>query len=453
MGAPFKAYDVRGRIPAEINVPFAYRFSQALKQSLNPGTVVIGHDMRMDSPALAEALTQGLLDSGVAVRPVGRCGTEEVYFHTAASGADAGLMVTASHNPPDYNGIKMVLKGASAATPDNAFNAIEEIMRSDAVLQPVADYAARGALHDPCDRDAYIERLLNEVAGQNLKPMKIVCHAGNGCAGPIIDLLEKHLPFTFIKIDHEPDPRLPNGVPNPLLPEKREKASRAVIEHGADLAIAWDGDFDRCFLYDHKGRFVEGYYLVGMIAQSLLAKNPGSTVLYDPRLTWNTIDVVESAGGVAKACRTGHAYFKQMMREENAIYGGEMSAHHYFRDFAYCDSGMLAWLNVVAELSASGTTLAERLEERIAAYPCSGEINFTVSDAAEVQARISDHYMPQNPEIESQDGLGMVFDDWRFNLRASNTEPLLRLNVETRGDKALLKAKVDELRGMIEQAG
>lgn len=453
MGAPFKAYDVRGRIPEEINIPFAYRFSQALKQSLNPGTVVVGHDMRMDSPAIAEALTQGLLDSGVSVRPVGRCGTEEVYFHTAASGADAGLMVTASHNPPDYNGIKMVLKGASAATPDNAFNGIEAIMRSDAVLRPVADYAARGTLFDLCDRDAYIERLLNEVAGQNLKPMKIVCHAGNGCAGPIIDLLEKHLPFTFIKIDHEPDPRLPNGVPNPLLPEKREKASKAVIEHGADLAIAWDGDFDRCFLYDHKGQFVEGYYLVGMIAQTLLGKHPGSTVLYDPRLTWNTIDMVESAGGVAKPCRTGHAYFKQMMREENAIYGGEMSAHHYFRDFAYCDSGMLAWLDVVADLSASGTTLAERLEERIAAYPCSGEINFTVSDAAEVQKRISDHYLPQNPEVESQDGLGMVFDDWRFNLRASNTEPLLRLNVETRGDKALLKAKVDELRGMIEQAG
>ncbi|EKF19838.1 phosphomannomutase/phosphoglucomutase [Nitratireductor pacificus] len=451
MGAPFKAYDVRGRIPAEINVPFAYRFSQALRQSLSPKAVVVGHDMRSDSPALAQALTQGLLDSGVDVLPVGRCGTEEVYFHTAASGADAGLMVTASHNPMDYNGIKMVLKGAAAATPENAFNPIETIMRSDAVLATAATYDERGSLQPVCDRGAYIERLLNEVAGQALKPMKIVCHAGNGCAGPIIDLLEEHLPFTFIKIDHEPDPALPNGIPNPLLPEKRARASQAVIEHGADLAIAWDGDFDRCFLYDHKGRFVEGYYLVGMIAQSLLGKDPGGTILYDPRLTWNTIEVVEQAGGVAKPCRTGHAYFKKMMREENAVYGGEMSAHHYFRDFSYCDSGMLAWLDVVAELSKSGTTLAERLEERIAAYPCSGEINFTVDDAKAAQARVSDHFMPKNPELETIDGLGMVFDDWRFNLRASNTEPLLRLNVETRGDEALLAAKVAELRGLIEK--
>jgi phosphomannomutase / phosphoglucomutase len=452
MSAPFKAYDVRGRIPEEINTPFAYRFAQATKDALGPKAVVVGHDMRLDSPSLAGALTQGLLDSGIDVLPVGQCGTEEVYFHTARSGADAGLMVTASHNPPDYNGIKMVLKGAAAATPDNAFNAIEELLRSDRVFPTASNYRERGALHPVCDRNAYVERLLEEVAGQDLKPMKIVCHAGNGCAGPIIDLLEKHLPFTFIKIDHEPNPWLPNGVPNPLLPEKREKASRAVVEHGADIAIAWYGDFDRCFLYDHKGRFVEGYYLVGMIAQAMLKKAPGSTILYDPRLTWNTIDVVESAGGVAKPCRTGHAYFKQMMRKENAIYGGEMSAHHYFRDFAYCDSGMLAWLDVVCELSATGMSLAETLEERIAAFPCSGEINFTVDDAKAAQQRVADHFQRFNPKLETIDGLGMVFDDWRFNLRASNTEPLLRLNVETRANQKLLDEKVQELRRLIEGA-
>ncbi|WP_336057776.1 phosphomannomutase/phosphoglucomutase [Nitratireductor sp. CH_MIT9313-5] len=450
MSAPFKAYDVRGQIPSQINVPFAYRFAQAVKASLNPQRVVVGHDMRIDSPALAQALMQGLMDSGVDVLPVGRCGTEEVYFHTAHSGADAGLMVTASHNPPDYNGIKMVLKGAAAATPENAFNAIEELVRSDKALPQVTDHADRGVFHDHCNREDYIARLLQEVTSKQLKPLKIVTHAGNGCAGPIIDLLERHLPFTFIKVDHEPDPKLPNGVPNPLLPEKRQKASQAVLDHGADLGIAWDGDFDRCFLYDHKGRFVEGYYLVGMIAKHMLEKEPGSTILYDPRLTWNTIDIVESNGGVAKPCRTGHAYFKQMMREENAIYGGEMSAHHYFRDFSYCDSGMLAWLDVVSELSASGARLADVLEERIAAYPCSGELNFTVDDAKAVQERVAEHFQSANPEVESIDGLGMVFDDWRFNLRASNTEPLLRLNVETRGDKALLEKKVEELRGLIQ---
>ena len=449
MSAPFKAYDVRGQIPGEINVPFAYRFAQATKETLAPRKVVVGHDMRIDSPALAGALSQGLLDSGIDVLPVGQCGTEEVYFHTARSGADAGLMVTASHNPPDYNGIKMVLKGSAAATPDNAFNRIEEAMRSDRAFPAVPSYGERGTLLPVCDRTPYIERLLEEVAGQPLKPMKIVCHAGNGCAGPIIDLLEAHLPFTFIKIDHEPDPRLPNGVPNPLLKEKRQKAIQAVKDNDADLAIAWDGDFDRCFLYDHKGRFVEGYYLVGMIAKRMLEKEPGSTILYDPRLTWNTIDIVESMGGVAKPCRTGHAYFKEMMRAENAIYGGEMSAHHYFRDFAYCDSGMLTWLDVVCELSASGKSLAETLEERIAAYPCSGEINFTVDDAKAVQERVAEHYQKQNPTLETIDGLGMVFDDWRFNLRASNTEPLLRLNVETRADQRLLDEKVKELSGLI----
>lgn len=449
MKPPFKAYDLRGRIPAEINVPFAYRFAQATARSLGAREVVVGHDMRRDSPALAEALTQGLLDSGVGVRPVGLCGTEEVYFHTADTGADAGLMVTASHNPENYNGIKMVLKGATAATRDNALAAIEALVFSDTNLASVDTYAARGRLEKTLDRSRYIDRLLQQVAGKALKPMKIVCHAGNGCAGPIIDLLEKHLPFEFIKIDHQPDASLPNGIPNPLLPEKRARAAQAVVDSGADLGIAWDGDFDRCFLYDHRGDFVEGYYLVGMIAETMLRDRPGSTVVYDPRLTWNTIDVVERAGGVAKPCPTGHAFFKARMRAEDAVYGGEMSAHHYFRDFAYCDSGMLAWLEVVAELSASGARLAEVMEERIAAFPCSGEINFTVADAKVSQQKVAEAYQRFNPAVDTLDGLGMEFDDWRFNLRASNTEPLLRLNVETRADTTLLARKVDELRKLI----
>lgn len=449
MRAPFKAYDLRGRIPAEINVPFAYRFAGATTTVLAPRSVVIGHDMRQDSPALAEAMAQGFLDAGVEVLPVGMCGTEEVYFHTADSGADAGLMVTASHNPPDYNGIKMVLKGAAAATRDNALAAIEEEVFSGGSMPLVTDYAARGKLAATLDRSRYIERLLSQVRGRTLKPLKIVCHAGNGCAGPIIDLIEPHLPFEFIKIDHEPDPTLPNGIPNPLLPEKRTKAAQAVLDHGADLGIAWDGDFDRCFLYDHRGQFVEGYYLVGLVAETLLRDAPGAAVLYDPRLTWNTIERVTRAGGVAKACPTGHAFFKAKMRAENAIYGGEMSAHHYFRDFAFCDSGMIAWLVVVADLCESGETLAGIMEDCIAAYPCSGEINFTVADAKAVQRRVADAHMRYSPKVETIDGLSLEFDDWRFNLRASNTEPLLRLNVETRGDPALLDRKVAELRAMI----
>jgi phosphomannomutase len=451
MDSPFKAYDIRGLVPGQINAPFAYRFGQAVARLRSPASVVVGHDMRQDSPALAAAMAQGLLDEGVDVLPLGMCGTEEVYFHTARCGADAGLMVTASHNPPDYNGIKMVLAGAAPATRENALSEIERLVLSDTPLAPVSGYAKRGKLHPTLDRTPYIERLLRQVSGTRLKPFKIVCHAGNGCAGPVIDLLERHLPFDLIKIDNEPDPALPNGVPNPLLPEKRSRASKAVIDNDADLGIAWDGDFDRCFLYDHKGRFIEGYYLVGLVAERMLRAAPGSTVLYDTRLTWNTIDVVNAAGGRAVPCPTGHAFFKQKMREEEAIYGGEMSAHHYFRDFSYCDSGMLAWLTIVAELSEADAAVADMADARMAAYPCSGEINFTVADATACQDRVAARYLPSNPAVDTLDGLSMAFDDWRFNLRASNTEPLLRLNVETRGDPHLLERKTSELTALIRE--
>ena len=450
MQSAFKAYDIRGEIPQQFNVPFAYRFGQAVAHDKNPKSVVVGHDMRQDSPALAQAMAQGLLDSGVDVLPLGQCGTEEVYFQTDASGADAGLMLTASHNPYSYNGIKMVLHGARAATRDNALASLETLVYSDSKFPMVTDFAQRGRLAPMLSKERYVERLLKQVAGIDLKPLKIVCHAGNGCAGPVIDLLETHLPFEFIKVDHEPDPALPNGIPNPLLPEKRARASDAVRERGADLGLAWDGDFDRCFFYDEKGRFVEGYYLVGLIARTLLHSHPGSTILYDPRLTWNTIDVVQNAGGTPKLCCVGHVFFKHMMREEDAVYGGEMSAHHYFRDFSYCDTGMLPWLALVAELSATGAILSELVEERIAAFPCSGELNYTVADSAAVQKKIADQYAPAHPAVETVDGLSMAFDDWRFNLRASNTESLLRLNVEARGDEALVRGKVAELTAMIE---
>ncbi len=450
MQSAFKAYDIRGEIPQQMNIPFAYRFGQAVAHDKRPASVVVGHDMRQDSPALAQAIAQGLLDSGVDVLPLGQCGTEEVYFQTDVSGADAGLMVTASHNPYSYNGIKMVLAGARAATRDNALQSLETLVYSDRKFPAVSDFAQRGRLAPMLSKDRYVERLLSQVEGIDLKPLKIVCHAGNGCAGPVIDLLEAHLPFEFIKVDHEPDPTLPNGIPNPLLPEKRARASDAVRERGADLGLAWDGDFDRCFFYDEKGRFVEGYYLVGLIAQTMLQSHPGSTILYDPRLTWNTIDVVEKAGGTPKLCRTGHAFFKHIMREEDAVYGGEMSAHHYFRDFSYCDTGMLPWLALVAELSASGAKLSELVEERIAAFPCSGELNYTVEDSDAAQKKVADHYAPAYPTIETIDGLSMAFDDWRFNLRASNTEPLLRLNVEARGEERLVREKVAEIAAMIE---
>jgi len=446
--SPFKAYDVRGLIPDQINVPFAYRFGQAVAQLLKAQTIVVGHDMRLDSGPFAQAISQGLLDSGVDVLPVGQCGTEEVYFHTDKSGADGGLMVTASHNPQNYNGIKMVLKGAHAATKDNALGPLEELVMSDASFSPVA-YEQRGKMLATLDRSKYVARLLDQVKDIDLRPLKIVCHAGNGCAGAIIDELEKHLPFTFIKVDHEADGNLPNGIPNPLLPEKRAKAANAVKEHGADLGIAWDGDFDRCFFYDHTGEFVEGYYLVGLIAQTLLQSKPGGKIVYDPRLTWNTIDVVKSAGGEPIISKTGHAFFKQIMRAENAIYGGEMSAHHYFDDFSFCDTGMVPWLAIVSEISTSGKTLRDMVAERIAKFPCSGEINFTVNDAPKILEKIEAAYTANALNVEHIDGVSVEFESWRFNVRSSNTEPLLRINVESRGDKALVDDKVKELSNII----
>lgn len=433
----FKAYDIRGKIPSEFNVPLVYRIGQAASAVLAPKTVVIGHDMRSDSPAFAQALAEGFLDSGVSVLPLGLCGTEEVYFHTDHQGADLGMMVTASHNPADYNGIKLILKNARAITRENGLGALEDAVYGNAVFSAVENFADRGSLDAELSKKPYIDKLLGQLRGVRLKPLKVVSHPGNGCAGPIIDLLQDALPIEWIKIDHEPDAALPNGIPNPLLPEKRARASQAIVQSGADLGFAWDGDFDRCFFYDHRGRFIEGYYLVGLIAQTMLRAEPGGTIIYDPRLTWNTEDLVASAGGRAVMCRAGHAYFKEAMRREHAIYGGEMSAHHYFRDFSFCDTGMLPWLTVLVELSQTGRTLADMVDERIAAFPCSGEINFKVTDASTSMARISEAFASKSPRTSQLDGLSMDFGHWRFNLRASNTEPLLRLNVEARGDAKL----------------
>lgn len=447
----FKAYDIRGRIPAELNAPLVYRIAQAAASVLAPKTVVVGHDMRQDSPAFAQALSEGFLDSGVTVLPLGLCGTEEVYFNTDHHGADLGMMVTASHNPEDYNGIKLILKHAEAITRENGLAELEAAVYDGAEFSPVASFAERGRLWPRLEKGPYIDRLLSQVRGVRLKPMKVVCHAGNGCAGTIIDLLEGALPVEWIKIDHDPDPALPNGIPNPLLPEKRAKAHAAVIENGADLGIAWDGDFDRCFFYDHRGNFVEGYYLVGLIAQTMLRSEPGGTILYDPRLTWNTEDLVRAAGGRPVMCKTGHAYFKQAMRRENAIYGGEMSAHHYFREFSCCDTGMLPWLMILVELSQTGRSLADLVEERIAAFPCSGEINFRVADTAAAIAMVADAFAADGPEITQLDGLSMAFEEWRFNLRGSNTEPLLRLNVESRGDPELVSAMTRRIGSLISE--
>ncbi|EMF62530.1 phosphomannomutase/phosphoglucomutase [Stenotrophomonas maltophilia] len=443
----FKAYDIRGRVPEELNEDLARRIGVALAAQLALGPVVLGHDVRLTSPALQDALAAGLRGTGREVIDIGLCGTEEVYFQTDHLGAAGGVMVTASHNPMDYNGMKLVKEKARPISSDTGLFAISDAVAADtSEAQPPR--AGQTTQHD---KHAYIQHLLSYVDASKLKPLKLVVNAGNGGAGAIVDLLAPHLPFEFIRIYHEPDGSFPNGIPNPLLPENRAATADAVREHGADFGIAWDGDFDRCFFFDHTGRFIEGYYLVGLLAKAILARNPGGKIVHDPRLVWNTVDMVEQAGGVAVQCKSGHAFIKEKMRAEDAVYGGEMSAHHYFREFAYADSGMIPWLLIAQLVSESGRSLADWVEDRMAAYPCSGEINFKVADAKAAVARVMEHFAAQSPALDHTDGISADFGNWRFNLRSSNTEPLLRLNVEARGDAALMQARTDEISRLIQQ--
>ncbi len=444
--ACFKAYDIRGRIPDELNEALAWRIGRAYAALLQPRQVAVGHDVRLSSPALSRAVAEGLQEGGADVLDIGQCGTEEIYFAAFHHRLDGGIMVTASHNPMDYNGMKLVREQAKPISGDSGLFALRDLAARNQFPPPAARRGQR--IERPAKGD-YVAHLLSYIDLGALKPLKIVVNAGNGGAGPVIDALEPRLPFRFVKIHHEPDGTFPHGIPNPLLPECRDATAHAVRAHGADLGLAWDGDFDRCFFFDAQGRFIEGYYLVGLLAETLLARHPGARIIHDPRLTWNTIEQTRAAGGIPVQSKTGHAFIKERMRLEDAIYGGEMSAHHYFRAFAYCDSGMIPWLLVAELISRTGQSLAALVDARIRAFPCSGEINFQVADAAAKMQEILAAYTDQQPALDQTDGVSLEFADWRFNLRCSNTEPLLRLNVETRGDAALLERRTGELRALI----
>jgi phosphomannomutase len=441
----FKAYDVRGRIPDQLNEDIAGRIGRAFAAVVKPRKVVIGHDIRLSSESIKAAVIDGLLEQGVDVYDIGLCGTEEIYFATSHAQMDGGIVVTASHNPKDYNGMKFVREESKPISGDTGLFDIQALAEQNEFEAA----ARRGQLHSLDTSAAYVQHVLGYVNPSQLRPLKIVVNAGNGGAGRVVDLLESHLPFEFIKLHHEPDGHFPNGVPNPLLVDNRAPTIAAVREHGADLGIAWDGDFDRCFFFDSAGEFVEGYYLVGLLAEAFLQDNPGASVVHDPRLTWNTIAITEASGGRAVQSKTGHAFIKERMRKENAVYGGEMSAHHYFRDFAYCDSGMIPWLLVAGLISSRGASLAEMVAERMAAYPCSGEINRTIEDPSAVLAAAEATYGSKALVTEHVDGLSMEFDDWRFNLRMSNTEPVVRLNVESRANPALMEKRTKELLALI----
>lgn len=437
----FKAYDIRGRVPNELNDHLAYRIGRAYARYLQPRQVAVGHDVRLTSPKLSNALISGLVDEGVDVLFLGQCGTEEVYFAVFSQKLDGGIMITASHNPMDYNGMKFVRHKAQAISGDSGLFAIRDLVAEDNFALP----RKMGQVHNLNIRQAYVDHLLSYLVRTKLCSLSIVVNAGHGGAGEIIDLLEPRLPFKFYKIFHQPDGNFPAGVPNPLLPENRELTAQTIRKTKADLGLAWDGDFDRCFFFDATGRFIEGYYLVGLLGQSFCEKYPGAGIIHDPRLTWNTINVVAKAGGRPIMSKTGHAFMKERMRQEDAVYGGEMSAHHYFRDFSYCDSGMIPWLLVTELICTTGQSLAQLVNEAIKKFPASGEINRRLSDPTAALDRVKAHFAPQALHQDHTDGLSLEFTTWRFNLRSSNTEPVLRLNVESRGDLELMHAKTAEI--------
>lgn len=437
----FKAYDVRGRLPDELNNDIAYRIGRAYGEYLKPKTVVVGYDIRLTSLELSRSLIDGLTDAGTDVTDIGECGTEEVYFATSHLKADGGICVTASHNPKDYNGMKFVREDSKPISGDTGLKDIQRLAEENSF----SDSKMKGNLKAVDTRPAYIEHLLTYVKQDNLKPLKIVCNAGNGGAGAVIDSIESSLPFSWEKVHHNPDGNFPHGVPNPLLEENRTSSIEAIKASNADLGIAWDGDFDRCFFFDETGEFIEGYYIVGLLAEAFLKKEAGGKVVHDPRLTWNTMAIAEEFNGQAVQSKTGHAFIKERMRLEDAIYGGEMSAHHYFRDFSYCDSGMIPWLLVAELVCTTGKPLSQLVKERMAKYPCSGEINSRLNNPKTVIDGITGIYSEDATSVDYTDGISINFEQWRFNLRSSNTEPVVRLNVESKGDQGLMESKTQEL--------
>ncbi|WP_448212679.1 phosphomannomutase CpsG [Colwellia sp. MEBiC06753] len=442
----FKAYDIRGKLGDELNEDIAYRIGRAFAEFEQPKTVVVGGDVRLTSESLKQALARGLIDGGSNVIDIGLCGTEHIYFATSHLACDGGICVTASHNPIDYNGMKLVREQSKPISGDTGLRDIQRLAEQN----QFAEVELKGQITQRDISHAYTKHILGYIDLANLKPLTIVVNAGNGAAGPALDAIEQmfqaaQTPVKFIKVHHEPDGTFPHGIPNPLLPENRSATRDAVIAHNADFGIAWDGDFDRCFLFDEQGAFIEGYYIVGLLAENFLAKSSNERIIHDPRLTWNTIDIVKNAGGTAIQSKTGHAFIKERMRKENAIYGGEMSAHHYFRDFFYCDSGMIPWLLVAELIGLKGKPLSELVKERIQFYPSSGEINYKLAEPAAAITRVKSSYAASALLIEEVDGISMEFADWRFNLRSSNTEPVVRLNVESRGNQHLMQQKTQEV--------
>lgn len=440
----FKAYDIRGKVPSELNSELAYKIGRAFANYIKAKKIIVGYDIRKSSLELSESLIKGLTDAGADVINIGLCGTEMIYFSTPHFNADGGIMITASHNPPEYNGMKFVIKDSVPFGYDSGLNKIEEMILKNELGEISSKKGSVKKIDVMID---FINHLSKFYDPKKIKPLNVVVNAGNGCAGLSLDAIEPKLPIKMIKVFNEPNSDFPNGVPNPMLVENRKPTIDTVLKNNADLGVAWDGDYDRCFFFNERGNFIEGYYIVGLLAKSILKKFPGERIVHDPRLIWNTLDVVNQSLGIAVQSKSGHAFIKQKMREVNSIYGGEMSAHHYFRDNAYSDSGMIPFLLIMQLMSEEGKALSELVEEMIANYPCSGEINSTIADPSGKIKEIEKLYL--GGKVDKTDGLSVEYDDWRFNLRMSNTEPIIRLNVESKGDVLLMEEKTKELLDII----
>ncbi len=439
----FKAYDVRGVVPTELNPEIAYAIGRAYADETGAKKVCVGYDIRLSGPELAEAITRALNDAGVDVVDLGMVGTEMVYFATGSYELDGGIMITASHNPPEYNGMKMVRKESRPISGDTGLDDIER-----RAFEGKFDRTGKGSVSRMDAYPDFVKHLLTFADPKEFKPLRVLASAGNGAAGVAMESLMPHLPLQIDRMFFEPDGNFPNGVPNPILEESRAKMQAKMREaadagNAYDFGVAWDGDYDRCFFLDGQGAFIEGYYIVGLLSQALLNVNPNQTIIYDPRLIWNTLEIVERFGGRAVMCKSGHAFIKEKMRAEDAAYGGEMSAHHYFKNNWYCDSGMAPLLMISHLVSRSGQSLGDLVGGMIERFPCSGEVNSRVTDVQAVLARVESAYA--TGKIDKVDGLSVEFDSWRFNLRGSNTEPVIRLNVETRGDRVLLEEKTAEV--------
>jgi phosphomannomutase len=442
----FKAYDVRGVYPTELDEDGAYAIGHAYVEQFEPKKIAVGRDMRLSSPSMAASVIRGAADAGCDVLDLGLVGTEMVYFAVGELELDGGVMVTASHNPKNYTGMKIVRRGA---LPVGGESGLLEIRDRAMSLGDTSGGQTPGQVQEYDIWPAYVDRVLSFVDLSEIKPLRVVIDAANGMAGVMLPPVLERLPIEAVRYYFEPDGTFPNHEPNPLLPENRQFIIERTKAEGADFGVAFDGDADRCFFVDDTGEFVPGDFVTALFAESALAKNPGAKIIYDVRASWAVPEMIERAGGVPLINRVGHAFIKQRMREEGAVFGGEVSGHYYFRDFSQADSGVVPFLLMLELVSRRGKKLSEILRPFRERYFITGELNTPVPDVALKLQELKERFGPQG-EVSHLDGISVNGEDWHFNVRPSNTEPLLRLNLEARSEE-LMEEKRDEVLDVIRE--